>query len=124
MENSELLKEQKQTEQKLIKCANSSLFERRSTEEDVARVVSRWTEFPPPGLLEEAKKLENMEETLNKKVMDKKRRFRQFQGPYAGPRQHLEENKPLGSFCSWGQLAGQTETARALAEFLFNDERR
>ncbi|HQK64080.1 MAG TPA: AAA family ATPase, partial [Candidatus Staskawiczbacteria bacterium] len=123
----ELLKEQKQTEQKLIKLQQTHHFLKEEvTEEDVARVVSRWTGIPATRLIaEEAKKLENMEETLNKKVIGQEEAISAISRAIRRARAGIsEENKPLGSFLFLGPTGvGKTETARALAEFLFNDER-
>jgi len=123
----ELLKEQKQTEQKLIKLQQTHHFLKEEvTEEDVARVVSRWTGIPATRLIaEEAKKLENMEETLNRKVIGQEEAISAISRAIRRARAGIsEENKPLGSFLFLGPTGvGKTETARALAEFLFNDER-
>jgi len=66
-----LLKEQKAIEQKLIKLQeNHHFLKEEVTEEDVARVVSRWTGIPVMRLItEEARKLETMEDTLNRRVV-------------------------------------------------------
>jgi len=123
----ELLKEQKQTEQKLIKLQQTHHFLKEEvTEEDVARVVSRWTGIPTMRLIaEEAKKLESMEETLNKKVIGQEEAISAISRAIRRARAGIsEENKPLGSFLFLGPTGvGKTETARALAEFLFNDEK-
>lgn len=123
----ELLKEQKQTEQKLIKLQQTHHFLKEEvTEEDVARVVSRWTGIPVMRLItEEAKKLETMEEILNKRVIGQQEAISAISRAIRRARAGIsEENKPLGSFLFLGPTGvGKTETARALAEFLFNDER-
>ncbi len=123
----QLLKEQKVIEQKLIKLQKSHHFLKEEvTEEDVARVVSRWTGIPVMRLItEEAKKLETMETTLNKRVIGQTEAISAISRAIRRARAGIsEENKPLGSFLFLGPTGvGKTETARALAEFLFNDEK-
>ena len=123
----ELLKEQKQTEQKLIKLQQTHHFLKEEvTEEDIARVVSRWTGIPVMRLItEEAKKLETMEDTLNRRVIGQEEAISAISRAIRRARAGIsEENKPLGSFLFLGPTGvGKTETARALAEFLFNDEK-
>lgn len=123
----QLMKEQKQTEQKLIRLQKSHHFLKEEvTEEDVARVVSRWTGIPVMRLItEEAKKLENMEFTLNRRVIGQQEAISAISRAIRRARAGIsEEQKPLGSFLFLGPTGvGKTETARALAEFLFDDER-
>ena len=123
----ELLKEQKQAEQRLIKLQQTHHFLKEEvTEEDVARVVSKWTGIPVTRLItEEAKKLETMEVILNKRVIGQEEAISAISRAIRRARAGIsEENKPLGSFLFLGPTGvGKTETARALAEFLFNDER-
>jgi ATP-dependent Clp protease ATP-binding subunit ClpB len=123
----ELLKERKQIEQKLIKLQQTHHFLKEEvTEEDVARVVSRWTGIPVMRLIaEEAKKLEKMEDTLNRRVIGQEEAISAISRAIRRARAGIsEENKPLGSFLFLGPTGvGKTETARALAEFLFNDEK-
>ncbi len=122
-----LLKEQKQIEQKLIKLQKTHHFLKEEvTEEDVARVVSRWTGIPVMRLIaEEAKKLELMELTLNRRVIGQNEAISAISRAIRRARAGIsEENKPLGSFLFLGPTGvGKTETARALAEFLFDDEK-
>ncbi len=122
-----LLKEQKLIEQKLIKLQKTHHFLKEEvTEEDVARVVSRWTGIPVMRLItEEAKKLELMEETLNRRVIGQEEAISAISRAIRRARAGIsEENKPLGSFLFLGPTGvGKTETARALAEFLFDDEK-
>jgi ATP-dependent Clp protease ATP-binding subunit ClpB len=123
----ELLKEQKVTEQKLIKLQKEHHFLKEEvTEEDVARVVSRWTGIPVMRLItEEAKKLETMESTMNRRVIGQQEAISAISRAIRRARAGIsEENKPLGSFLFLGPTGvGKTETARALAEFLFDDEK-
>ena len=95
------------------------------TEEDVARVVSRWTGIPVTRLVEEeAKKLEKMEETLSHRIIGQKDAIKAVANAIRRSRAGIsEENRPMGSFMFLGPTGvGKTETARALAGFLFNDE--
>lgn len=121
------LKEQKAIEQKLIKLQRTHHFLKEEvTEEDIARVVSRWTGIPVMRLItEEAKKLELMEQTLNRRVIGQEEAISAISRAIRRARAGIsEENKPLGSFLFLGPTGvGKTETARALAEFLFDDEK-
>ncbi len=123
----QLFKERKAVEQKLIKIQKQHHFLKEEvTEEDVARVVSRWTGIPVMRLItEEAKKLETMEAVLNRRVIGQEEAISAISRAIRRARAGIsEENKPLGSFLFLGPTGvGKTETARALAEFLFNDEK-
>lgn len=123
----QLLKDQKQIEQKLMKLQKSHHFLKEDVnEEDVARVVSRWTGIPVMRLItEEAKKLETMEATLNRRVIGQEEAISAISRAIRRARAGIsEEQKPLGSFLFLGPTGvGKTETVRALAEFLFDDER-
>ncbi len=123
----ELLKEQAATEQKLIKIQKEHRFLKEEvTEEEVAKVVSRWTGIPVMRLItEEAKKLETMEDTLNRRVIGQQEAISAISRAIRRARAGIsEEDKPLGSFLFLGPTGvGKTETARALAEFLFDDEK-
>ena len=122
-----LLKEQRAIEQKLIKLQKTHHFLKEEvTEEEVAKVVSRWTGIPVTRLItEEAKKLETMEDTLNKRVIGQQEAISAISMAIRRARAGIsEESKPLGSFLFLGPTGvGKTETARALAEFLFDDEK-
>jgi ATP-dependent Clp protease ATP-binding subunit ClpB len=123
----ELLKELAGVEQKLIKIQKEHRFLKEEvTEEEVAKVVSRWTGIPVMRLItEEAKKLETMEATLNRRVIGQEEAVSAISRAIRRARAGIsEENKPLGSFLFLGPTGvGKTETARALAEFLFDDEK-
>ncbi|MEA3344254.1 MAG: AAA family ATPase [Patescibacteria group bacterium] len=122
----ELLKEVRQTEKKLAKIQkNHLILKKEIEEEDVARVVSRWTGIPVMKLIEEdVSKLEKMEDILSSRVIGQKQAISAISRAVRRSRAGIsEENKPLGSFMFLGPTGvGKTETARALAEFLFNDE--
>jgi ATP-dependent Clp protease ATP-binding subunit ClpB len=123
----ELMKELAANEQKLVKIQKEQRFLKEEvTEEEVAKVVSRWTGIPVMRLItEEAKKLENMEGTLNRRVIGQEEAISAISRAIRRARAGIsEENKPLGSFLFLGPTGvGKTETARALAEFLFDDEK-
>ncbi|HDZ54317.1 MAG TPA: AAA family ATPase [Candidatus Nealsonbacteria bacterium] len=122
----ELLKTLKRTEQKLANFQKGrALLREEVTEEDIAQVVSRWTGIPTTRLLEEeARKLERMEKIISQRVIGQPEAILAIANALRRSRAGIaEENKPLGSFMFLGPTGvGKTETARALAEFLFNDE--
>ena len=123
----ELLKELGQIEQKLVKIQKEHRFLKEEvTEEEVAKVVSRWTGIPVTRLItEEAKKLETMESTLNRRVIGQEEAISAISRAIRRARAGIsEEDKPLGSFLFLGPTGvGKTETVRALAGFLFDDEK-
>jgi ATP-dependent Clp protease ATP-binding subunit ClpB len=95
-------------------------------EEDVARVVSRWTRIPVSKMLEgEVAKLVKMEERLRIRVVGQDEALRNVANAVRRSRAGLADpNRPIGSFLFLGPTGvGKTELARALAEFLFDDER-
>ena len=93
--------------------------------EMIAQVVSRWTGIPASRLLEtEREKLIHMEERLGERVIGQQHALKLISEAVRRARAGLqEETRPLGSFLLLGPTGvGKTETARALAEFLFDDE--
>lgn len=122
----QLEKELQTTENKLIKIQKKGgLVKGKVTPEDVAKIVSRWTGIPVTRLLEEeAKKLERMEEELHKRIVNQEEAIKAIANAIRRARAGIsEEKRPLGSFLFLGPTGvGKTETAKALAEFLFNDE--
>ena len=122
----QLLKELKSAERKLANFQkNRPILKEEVSEEEVAKVVSRWTGIPITRLLEEEiKKLEKTEEIMGKRVIGQPEPLKAIANAIRRSRAGIsEENRPLGSFMFLGPTGvGKTETARALAEFLFNDE--
>src|SRR5271156_1700514 len=95
-------------------------------EEDVARIVSKWTGIPVSKMLEgEVKKLINMEDRLRERVVGQDEALERVANAIRRSRAGLSDPKrPIGSFIFLGPTGvGKTELARALAEFLFDDER-
>jgi ATP-dependent Clp protease ATP-binding subunit ClpB len=93
--------------------------------EDVAEVVSKWTRIPVSKLLEaEMQKLVHMEERLSQRVVGQTDAVRAVSNAVRRARSGLQDpNRPIGSFLFAGPTGvGKTELARALAEFLFDDE--
>jgi ATP-dependent Clp protease ATP-binding subunit ClpB len=94
-------------------------------EEDVARIVSKWTGIPVSKMLEgEVKKLVNMEDRLRQRVVGQDIALQHVANAIRRSRAGLSDPKrPIGSFIFLGPTGvGKTELARALAEFLFDDE--
>jgi len=95
------------------------------TPEDIAEVVARWTGIPVNRMLESEKtKLLRMESELHKRVVGQDRAIAAVSDAVRRSRAGLSnENRPIGSFLFLGSTGvGKTELAKALAEFLFNDE--
>jgi len=95
-------------------------------EEDIARIVSKWTGIPVSKMLEgEVKKLVTMEERLRQRVIGQDVALERVANAIRRSRAGLSDPKrPIGSFIFLGPTGvGKTELARALAEFLFDDER-
>lgn len=95
------------------------------TEEDIATVVSRWTNIPVSKMLEsEMKKLTRMEDDLSERVVGQTEAITAVSNALRRSRAGIgEEHRPIGSFIFLGPTGvGKTELARALAEFMFNDE--
>jgi ATP-dependent Clp protease ATP-binding subunit ClpB len=105
---------------------NRRLIQEEVTEEDIAEVVSRWTGIPVSKLLEgEIQKLLHLEDELHKRVIGQDEAVRAVAEAVVRARSGLKDpNRPIGSFIFLGPTGvGKTELARALAEFLFDDER-
>ncbi len=94
--------------------------------EEIAQIVSRWTGIPVSKLLEgEMEKLVHMEERLHQRVVGQDQALRAVANAVRRARAGLQDpNRPIGSFIFIGPTGvGKTELARALAAFLFDDER-
>ncbi len=94
-------------------------------EEDIAEVVAKWTNIPVSRLMEgEIQKLIHMEARLHERVVGQDQAIRAVANAIRRARAGLQDpNRPLGSFIFLGPTGvGKTELARALAEFLFDDE--
>ena len=94
-------------------------------EEDIAEIVSKWTGIPVSRMLEgERHKMIQMEERLHQRVIDQEEAITAVANTIRRARAGLQDpNRPLGSFLFMGPTGvGKTELAKALAEFLFDDE--
>jgi ATP-dependent Clp protease ATP-binding subunit ClpB len=105
---------------------DSPMLKEEVDEEDIAKLVSKWTGIPAGRLLEgEAQKLVRMEERLRQRVVGQEEALGRVANAVRRSRAGLSEAKrPIGSFIFLGPTGvGKTELARALAEFLFDDEK-
>jgi len=121
---SELERQLKEDEAKID--GQSRLVKEEVTEEDVADVVSRWTGVPVSKLLEgEMRKLLQLDEELHKRVIGQDEAVTAVAESVIRARSGLSDpNRPIGSFIFLGPTGvGKTELARALASYLFDDER-
>ena len=105
---------------------NERILKEQVDEEDVAKIVAKWTGIPVSKMLEsEVQKLVRMEELLAKRVVGQEDALKAVANAIRRSRAGLQDqNRPIGVFMFLGPTGvGKTETARALAEFLFDDER-
>jgi ATP-dependent Clp protease ATP-binding subunit ClpB len=105
---------------------NGGILKEEVGEEDIAKLVSKWTGIPVGRLLEgEAQKLVTMESRLRQRVIGQDAALERVANSIRRSRAGLSDpNRPIGSFIFLGPTGvGKTELARALAEFLFDDER-
>jgi len=103
----------------------SGMGRREVMEEDIAEIVARWTNIPMAKLMEgEVEKLIKMEERLGKRVVGQADAITAISNAIRRARAGLSDpNRPIGSFIFLGPTGvGKTELARALAEFMFDDE--
>ncbi|GAB4442165.1 MAG: ATP-dependent chaperone ClpB [Chloroflexi bacterium OHK40] len=108
-----------------LDAAGSSILRQEVGEQDIAEVISKWTGVPVSKLLEgEVEKLVHMEERLHQRVVGQDEAVVAVANAVRRARAGLQDpNRPLGSFLFLGPTGvGKTELARALAEFLFDDE--
>ena len=105
--------------------ASTRMLKEEVDEEDIARIVSKWTGIPVSKMLEgEVKKLVTMEERLRQRVVGQDEALERVANAIRRSRAGFSDPKrPIGSFIFLGPTGvGKTELARALAEFLFDDE--
>lgn len=104
----------------------SSLLHDRVTEEEIARIVARWTGIPIAKLLEgEREKLLHLEDVLHQRVIGQHQAVQKVAEAILRSRAGIQdENRPIGSFLFLGPTGvGKTELAKALAQCLFDDEK-
>jgi ATP-dependent Clp protease ATP-binding subunit ClpB len=123
----ELERQLKAEESRLAeKQSGKRLLKEEVDEEDIAQVVSRWTGVPVSKLLEgEMQKLLHLEEELHRRVIGQDEAVQAVAEAVMRARSGLKDpNRPIGSFIFLGPTGvGKTELARALADFLFDDEK-
>lgn len=103
-----------------------SLLKNEVTENDIAEIVAKWTGIPVTRMLEgEQEKLLKMESKLESRVIGQNKALHALSNAIRRSRIGLQDkNRPIGSFLFLGPTGvGKTETAKALAEFLFDDEK-
>lgn len=122
-----LEKKMKDEEKKLNRIQKeNSILKEEVTEEDVARVVSRWTGIPVAKMLQsELEKLAHLEDELGKRVVGQSEAIRAVANAIRRSRAGIsEEQRPIGSFIFLGPTGvGKTELAKTLALGMFNDEK-
>ena len=122
----QLQSELQEMEQKLREAqGDHPLLKQEVDAEDIAEVVSAWTGIPVSRLMEgEIEKLIHMEERIHQRLVDQDEAVRAVANAVRRARAGLQDpNRPIGSFIFLGPTGvGKTELARALAEFLFDDE--
>ena len=121
------LKKELDEQEKLAANAKNSdtLLRDRVTEEEIAKIVARWTGIPVAKLMEsEREKLLNMEEILHKRVVGQSEAVKKVSEAILRSRAGIADpNRPIGSFLFLGPTGvGKTELAKALAQSLFDDE--
>ena len=121
----ELEREIREAETAAAANATTRMLKEQVDEEDIAEVVSKWTHIPVSRLMEgEMQKLVRMEERLHQRIVGQDEAVIAVSNAIRRARAGLQDpNRPLGSFIFLGPTGvGKTELARALAEFLFDDE--
>ena len=123
----DLEERQKTAEDRLAQLQQEgALLKEEVDDEEIAEVISRWTHIPVSRLMEaEMQKLVRMETRLHDRVVGQEEALRVVSNAVRRARSGLQDpNRPIGSFIFLGPTGvGKTELARALAEFLFDDER-
>ena len=114
-----------QEEQKAQAAKDSNILRDRVTEEEIARIVERWTGIPVSRLVQgEREKLLTLDETLHKRVIGQEEAVRAVTDAIQRSRAGIQDpNRPIGSFLFLGPTGvGKTELAKTLAQALFDDE--
>ena len=122
----QLMNTLKQVEDEIAAQADSRLLKEEVGEEDIAKVVSRWTGIPLAKMLTgEREKLLHLEDTLHERVVGQDEAVKVVSEAILRARAGIKDpNRPIGSFIFLGPTGvGKTELAKALAEALFDDER-
>ena len=122
----ELKKQLAHEEQLAQNAKQSNLLSDKVTEEEIARIVERWTGIPVAKLVEgEREKLLHLDEVLHKRVVGQDEAVKSVSEAILRSRAGIQDpNRPLGSFLFLGPTGvGKTELAKALAEALFDDEK-
>jgi len=117
--------EKLEEQQKLVAQQDNSMIKEEVTHEDIAEVVAKWTGIPVTKMLQSDKeKLLKLEEHLHKRVVGQQEAVVAVSDAIRRSRAGLQDpKKPLGSFLFLGTTGvGKTELAKALAEYLFDDE--
>ena len=118
-------KELEEQERRIQKDSESALLRDKVTDEEIAKIVERWTGIPVSRLVQgEREKLLNLESILHKRVVGQDEAVRSVTEAIQRSRAGIQDpNRPIGSFLFLGPTGvGKTELAKALAEALFDDE--
>jgi ATP-dependent Clp protease ATP-binding subunit ClpB len=122
----EVTRKVKEAQERLAEMqSGGAMLKEEVTPEEIAEVVSKWTGIPVSRLLEgEVEKLLGMEQRLAQRVVGQEEPIKAVSAAVRRARSGLQDpNRPIGSFIFLGPTGvGKTETARALAQFLFDDE--
>ena len=122
----EVKKQLEAAEQQAQQKKESNLLRDRVTEEEIARIIERWTGIPVARLMEgEREKLLHLEDILHKRVIGQDEAVRSVSEAILRSRAGIQDpNRPIGSFLFLGPTGvGKTELAKTLAEALFDDEK-
>jgi ATP-dependent Clp protease ATP-binding subunit ClpB len=117
---------EREMEERTREAVGEPMVKEEVDEDDIAMVVARWTGIPVSRMLEgETEKLIHMEERLHQRVVGQEEAIKAVADSLRRARTGLQDpNRPIGSFIFLGPTGvGKTELARALAEFMFDDER-
>ena len=120
------LKKELEEKEKALSSRNNTLLRDRVTEDEIARIVARWTGIPVAKLMEsEREKLLRLDEKLHERVVGQNEAVEAVADAILRSRAGIQDpNRPVGSFLFLGPTGvGKTELAKALAEALFDDER-